>query len=390
MRLSYVIASFNRRERLLATIEGLAAVTPLGSEAWEIIVVDNASMDGSADAVAERFGEVVLIRNEVNAGPVAKNLGLVRAKGEYVIMLDDDSYPAGNAVGMSIGYLDAHPETAVVVGRCVLPNGNCEAPALPEILMGGASCVRRSVLDEVGLFPEEFFKGAEEYDLSFRIWDAGYRIERFEDVVYRHDKVEGGRAEVGLALKDLRNNLILIERYLPKEHRRVFRRDWIARYKAFARMQGMEEDLVEAMREGLEWSRKIRKEGGRRELGTEAIEALFGFESQREAVRRFVEENEATEIAIAGYAKTLYVTYKAAWAAGVEIKAILEDHPAFVGGRYRGVEVTKYKELGAMRVGGVLIANVNPAQVFDVREKVEAVYGGPVLQLWEERRMGTC
>ena len=77
--------------------------------------------------------------------------------------------------------------------RVELPGGQCEAPALPCVLLGGASVVRKAVLDRTGGFSPEFFRQAEEYDLSFRIMRLGHRIERFEDVVYRHEKAPGGR-----------------------------------------------------------------------------------------------------------------------------------------------------------------------------------------------------
>src|SRR5947199_9876227 len=84
---------------------------------------------------------------------------------------------------------------AAVVGTVVLPNGSLEAPAFPSVLMGGATCLRRAAIEQVGGFSREFFRQAEEYDLSFRLWGAGWRIERCEEVVFRHDKVAGaGRA----------------------------------------------------------------------------------------------------------------------------------------------------------------------------------------------------
>ena len=102
------------------------------------------------------------------------------------------------------------------------------------MLLGGASVISKSVLDTVGGFSPEFFRQAEEYDLSFRILSSGFRIERFEDVEFFHEKVPGGRSSALTHRMDLRNNLILVERFLPRELRRAYRRDWIRRYSAFA------------------------------------------------------------------------------------------------------------------------------------------------------------
>ena len=87
-------------------------------------------------------------------------------------------------------------------------------------MLSGAVCIRKSVLDPSAGFRREFFRKAGEYDLSFRIWEAGYSVERFEDVVYRHDKVMTGRSSALAHRMDLRNNLILVERYLPARLRR--------------------------------------------------------------------------------------------------------------------------------------------------------------------------
>jgi len=86
-----------------------------------------------------------------------------------------------------------HPKTAALVARVILPDGTAEAPAMPAVTIGGASIIRREALEKVGGFAPEFFRQAEEYDLSLRLWDAGYRIERFEDIHFGHDKVAGGR-----------------------------------------------------------------------------------------------------------------------------------------------------------------------------------------------------
>src|SRR5690606_11901071 len=157
-------------------------------------VVDNASTDGSADAVAAQFPDVRILRRRRNEGVAARNHGIFAATGQYVVLLDDDRDPIADAVPRSIEYPDAPADVAAVAGRCDLPNGSPEACALPGVMRSGAVCVRRAVFEEVGGFRPEFFRKAGEYDVSFRIWEAGFRIERFEDIVYRHYKVAAGRS----------------------------------------------------------------------------------------------------------------------------------------------------------------------------------------------------
>src|SRR5262245_58596550 len=94
---SIIISTFNRREVLLknlARLEGLASCQlPL-----EVLVVDNASKDGTADAVAAAFPRVFLLRQTKNLGPVAKDLAIEHARGELILFLDDDSYPQPGAI----------------------------------------------------------------------------------------------------------------------------------------------------------------------------------------------------------------------------------------------------------------------------------------------------
>src|SRR5690606_35134063 len=111
---------------------------------------DNASEDGTPEAVAEAAPWVNVIRRDDNEGMPARNHAFNLAKSQYVVLIDDDSYPVGDAIERAITYLDRNPRTAALVARVVLPSGACEAPAMPTILLGGASIIRKSVLDDVG------------------------------------------------------------------------------------------------------------------------------------------------------------------------------------------------------------------------------------------------
>ncbi|MCP9861438.1 glycosyltransferase family 2 protein, partial [Cyanobium sp. Cruz-8H5] len=283
MRLSYVIVTHNRREPLLATLRHLHAHTPLGGDQWEAWVVDNASTDGTRDAVAAEFPGVRHLARSTNEGVWARSLAFEPARGEYLILLDDDSYPIGDAVRRSLKHLDTHPECAAVVGKVLLPDGSQEGCAFPGVMLSGAVCIRRSVLLEVGGFRREFFRKAGEYDLSFRIWNAGYRVDRFEDVVYRHDKVLTGRSKPFAHRMDLRNNLILVERYLPSELRREVRQDIVQRYSALARHDGCSRAALQARVEGACW--RLREAlTGRQTLTPPAIETLYQLEEQARRV----------------------------------------------------------------------------------------------------------
>ena len=398
MQLSYVIVSHNRRDTLLATLEVLHATTPLDGSDWEAWVVDNASTDGSAEAVAARYPGVHLIRRQQNEGVWARSLAFAHCRGRYVVLLDDDSYPQPPAdwrmtgaksttVRRSMDYLEAHPRCAAVVGRCVLPTGGAEACALPGVMLSGAVCLRRAALEMVGGFRPEFFRKAGEYDLSFRLWQAGWSVERFEDVVYCHDKYPGGRS-AALAFKmDLRNNLILVERFFPLRYRRAYRKDYLQRYGAFARHEGQTRAMAEAVAEARQWAEHERKRG-RQTLGPAVLETLLMWGRQKREVAEWADAHRVERVVIADYGKNLFATWRAAVRAGLEVVAIAENHPAFAGMSYRGVTVLPDAEALALPHDGVVLSNVNPAQLPAREAAVRSAVDRPVLCLWRPRELG--
>lgn len=395
MELSYVIVSHNRRDTLLRTLGILARSTPLLADRYETWVVDNGSTDGSPEAVENYFPEVNLIRRDQNEGVWARSVAFEHCRGRYIVLLDDDSYPAPaddaeggvgprHTVTASIDYLDQNPRTAAVVGRCVLPTGECEACALPGVMLSGAVCIRREALEDVGGFRKEFFRKAGEYDLSFRLWQAGWSVERFEDIAYRHDKHPGGRS-AALAFKmDLRNNLILVERFFPPAHRRAYRKDFLARYAAFARHHGHGAALSEAVAEARDWAERERT-NGRQTLEPAVLETLLMWGRQKKLVADWADAHGLRRVVIADYSKNLYATWRAAQRSGLTVTAIAENHPALAGRRYRGVDVLPDRDALFGRAEGVVLSNVSPAQVGPRCEALRRRWAGPLLTLWQPR-----
>lgn len=386
MKLSYVIVTHDRREPLLRTLEILHRTTPLPREQWEAWVVDNASDDGTLDAVRARFPDVRLIPRASNEGVGARSHAFGPARGQYLILLDDDSYPVGDTVTRSIEYLDTHPHSAAVVGKVILPDGSLEACAMPAVMLSGAVCLRKSVLTRVGGFRPEFFRKAGEYDLSFRIWQAGYSVDRFEDVAYRHDKVMTGRSAPFAHRMDLRNNLILVERYLPEEYRRIYRRDYVHRYSLIARHAGCGTAAVRARLEAMLWA--IKEEAtGRQTLSPEVLGILFEHDGQYQAIKTWAAAGRYQSVVIADFSKTLYATHQACRRAGLNVLAIADGNPVFAGETYRGLSVVPLDQAAAMQPDAVILSNINPAQVDARLAAIARHFTGPTLRLWHPRHI---
>lgn len=178
---SILIVTWNRRHELARSIDSALALTYPNTE---IVVVDNASTDATADMVATNYPTVRLIRSSRNLGcPSGRNLGFNHCHGQYIYMLDDDGWLAPDAVEVSVRRAEADETLGVVMSRIhELEDGKSvqKRPAdLDESVylscfIGCCSLVRRSALEAAGFFPEDFFRQAEESDLALRMLDAGY------------------------------------------------------------------------------------------------------------------------------------------------------------------------------------------------------------------------
>jgi N-acetylglucosaminyl-diphospho-decaprenol L-rhamnosyltransferase len=104
---------------------------------YELLLVDNASTDGTAEAVAERFPAAEVVRLARNAGVAARNEGLRRARGRTRMFLDSDARLTAGALPELLAYLDAHPEAGLVGPRLVYEDGSLQLSArrFPPLLL---------------------------------------------------------------------------------------------------------------------------------------------------------------------------------------------------------------------------------------------------------------
>ena len=192
MRASFVIVNYNRKAELMTTIEKTKEVINHNPD-YEIVVVDNASTDGSAAAIKERFPDVVLIENPVNTGAPAWNLGLARAKGDFFIILDDDSHLV-SGLNESLSYLESNPDVGILALN--ITGGAFETSEWEDLgetigFIGCGAIIRKALFDKIGGYADWMFLYANEWEYGLRCMDAGYKIRFFKNssVVHRTSKL---------------------------------------------------------------------------------------------------------------------------------------------------------------------------------------------------------
>src|SRR3954469_22132272 len=199
-RISIVIITRDRRGDLLEALEHLAELP----EEPHVIVVDNASRDGTADAVRQRLPAVEVLALEENRGPAARNLGVQRATTPYVAFNDDDSWWEPGALSAAADVLDEHRRLALVNGHILVgpeqrPDPVCLAMAespLPlepgqpgRALLSFVACgaiVRRDAFLAVGGFHERLGVGGEEEIVGHRLALGGWQQSYVAEIVTHH------------------------------------------------------------------------------------------------------------------------------------------------------------------------------------------------------------
>lgn len=262
--ISYLLPTRNRPDRLAATLGALgnlsiAAHGPVGGA--EVVVVDDASAPAVKLDPALRNGMPLrVVRRARQEGAAARNAGVREARGQWTVMLDDDSHPVDEAVVGVVG--EAADDVAAIGAEIVLPGGQHEVGGLPEVFIGCGVAIRRDAFLEVGGYDRCFHYYAEEYDLCARLLLAGRRIVHDWRWRVRHERDPAGR-DANLILRRLvRNNGWVMQRYAPLAHRQAALEEVIRRYRAIAR----KENAIAGYERGLDELRATRAEQPRRPM----------------------------------------------------------------------------------------------------------------------------
>jgi len=241
MDISIILVNYNTKQLTLDCLKSVYEKTS-GIE-FEVFVVDNASQDGSVTAIEKNFPQVKLIQNPENKGfGSANNIAIKQSAAKYVFLLNTDTLLINNAIKILFDFMEEHPEAGACGGNlfdkdmepvhsfgflktpksyffrclglrylCKREKNDTNRGKLQQVgqIIGADLMLRKSVLDEVGLFDERFFLYFEESELQCRIQKAGHKIFYIPDAFIFH--FEGGSSKQN---KKARRQIITQSEYL--------------------------------------------------------------------------------------------------------------------------------------------------------------------------------
>jgi GT2 family glycosyltransferase len=215
-RVGVVVITWQRRDEALAAVARLVALP----ERPPVVLVDNGSADGTADAVRARFPGIEVVALRENLGAVGRNLGVERLSTPYVAFCDDDTWWEPGSLSRAADVLDAHPGLAVLNARIVVEPGGADDPIVTELrdspvpgpdwlpgpaigsFLAGASVVRRSAFTAAGGFSARLWLGGEEELLATDLLAAGWELCYLDRLLVHHRasrlRDPGLRRRVGL------------------------------------------------------------------------------------------------------------------------------------------------------------------------------------------------
>jgi len=227
-RLSVILVTMNRKDMLKKCLESLFLQNFID---YEVIIVDNASTDGTGEMVQCLFPDVLYVCLNANLGPPGgRNFGVRMASGEICVFIDDDArFNDHNALEKIDAYFDADQELGGLAFRIIRPqDGIEEYKSIPRVdkkiinedyecsyFCGAGFALRHHIFSETGMFWEDLFFIGEELELSYRLIEKNYKIVRSYSIPVIHYETPQARVPGKWIFYGARNRLWIALRNLP-------------------------------------------------------------------------------------------------------------------------------------------------------------------------------
>lgn len=254
MDLSIIIINWNTERLLRECLESVDSA--IDGFDCEVLLVDNASSDGSVDMVKQSFQDVILIENDENIGfSRANNVALPLAKGRYILLLNSDTLVPRGSLKLAIDFLDENKDVGALTPKILNGDGSIQhpcyvkEPSITSELFGlfalgrvlgiespdtqpagsevsdvahGCGCslfLRKEAIDQVGYLDERMLFSYEDVDICVRIRRAGWRMCYFPASEITH---LGGASTAKKANRALEARLLSKYAFFNKYHGKVF------------------------------------------------------------------------------------------------------------------------------------------------------------------------
>ncbi|WP_336514380.1 glycosyltransferase family 2 protein [Pollutibacter soli] len=216
--LAFIIITYNRPEDLLALVKNICQLNEAASLLEEIIIINNSSQVSYSEAESFIKQNTTFpfkyIYSEENLGVArGRNFAITQSTAPILIMLDDDAEMGNKDCLINLLEEIEKPtlgRSSAIISFKVLyySTHEMQVNALPHknfskynnlhsfptyYYAGGAHAIKREALNNIGMYPEDFFYGMEEYDLSYRLLDAGYGIRYSDRIIMLHKESPLGR-----------------------------------------------------------------------------------------------------------------------------------------------------------------------------------------------------
>ena len=220
MKISFVILNYNREKELLITV-GKTMELMAGKSDYEIIVVDNASSDNSIISLSSAYPEVRILARSKNIGIAGWNDGFELAKGEYLVVLDDDSNIV-SGLDEAIAVLDDDPKIGILALN--VTGGAFPTDYLVHMednidFIGCGAIIRKTLFEKIGGFAEWLFIYTHEWEYAIRCLDAGFSIRYFAHCYVDHRTSVINRSSRRLKVFSIRNEMAIVYKFFDKKDR---------------------------------------------------------------------------------------------------------------------------------------------------------------------------
>jgi GT2 family glycosyltransferase len=252
MLVDAIIATFNREDCIVDAVNSLLEYR---SDLGKVYVVVNGSTDKTMDMLSVYDGDaqVEIIEQSTNLGaPGGKNIGMLKSDADVIIIIDDDAvFFTENPVSKIRDIFSNESTLGIIQFKVVnydlkkvmdyeFPGDDVNTQENKEFLIssftGAGHAVRKSMLEEVGYYPDSFFYAHEELDLSFRAIIGEWKIKYIPSVGVYHKKNPKGRMpENKMIEKMVVNRMLIAYSYLPIQYRLVSGILWLGKSALWSR-----------------------------------------------------------------------------------------------------------------------------------------------------------